>query len=97
MMRFFTQVCSTDKYEERMKPLLKKLRHHHEGYIEKLARLISCNAEDIRTLVYIGITSITNYMVYQEETYISPILRFIEADINEKKINHKSYPDSDMM
>jgi len=85
MMRFFTQVCSTDKYEEQMRPLLKKLRHDHEIYIKKLSDLISCNIEDIRPLVYIGITAISNYMVYQEETYITPILSFIESTISSKK------------
>lgn len=85
MMRFFTQVCSTDKYEEQMRPLLKKLRQNREGYIEKLSKLVFCDIEDVRPLVYIGITAIINYMVYQEETYITPILSFIESNISSKK------------
>ncbi len=81
MMRFFTQVSSTDKYEEKMRPILKKLGKRYESHVDTVAEATTLDAETVRPLVYIGITAIANYMVYQEESYIDPILDMIENEL----------------
>lgn len=81
MMRFFTQVCSTDKYEEQMRPILNKLSHRYESYVDGVAEITSLPIEKAQLLVFIGVTAIANYMVYQEDAYIDPLLSMIEKEL----------------
>lgn len=81
MMRFFTQVCSTDKYEKQMRPILSKLSHRYESYVDGVAQMAAISVEKARPLVYIGVTAIVNYMVYQEDAYIDPLLTMIEKEL----------------
>lgn len=84
MMRFFTQVCSTDKYEEQMRPILKKLSHRYESYVDGVAKITSLPVEKARPLVFIGVTAIANYMVYQEDAYIDPLLNIVAKELQGK-------------
>jgi len=84
MMRFFTQVCSTDKYEEQMRPILKGLGKRYESHVGDAVKATSLDEEKVRPLVYTGLTAIANYMVYQEEAYIDPFLKLIESELKEK-------------
>lgn len=84
MMRFFTQVCSTDKYEKQMRPILKGLGKRYESHVKDAVKATSLDEDKVRPLVYIGLTAIANYMVYQEESYIDPILKMIENELGKK-------------
>lgn len=72
MMRFFTSVCSTQKYEVQMEPVLTRLSKRYEKYVTEFAEYTQCDAETIKPYIFIGITAIANYMVYQEPSYIIP-------------------------
>lgn len=82
MMRFFTQVCSTDKYEERMRPILKRLSQRYKTYVVRIAQITAQDVATVSPLVYIGITAVVNFMVYQEDNYIDPLLALIEDKLS---------------
>lgn len=81
MMRFFTQVCSTDKYEFEMRRVLHSLNNSYISYVTKLADLLNVSADELKPTVYIGITAIVNYMVYQEDMFIDPLLSIVEKEL----------------
>jgi len=87
MMRFFTQVCSTEKYEERIRPMLSGLSIRYENCAKDLATHLNVDVESIKHFVYMTITAIVNYMVYQEDSYVDPQLRFVAEQIS--KISDK--------
>ncbi len=77
MMRFFTQVCATEKYEERIRPVLSSLSSRYEDYAKRFARELNVSVDTVLPYVYICITAITNYMVYQEDSYVMPQLTLV--------------------
>lgn len=56
MMRFFTQVCFTDKYEEQMSLILNKLSHRYDSYVEGVVEIALLLVERVPPLVFIGVT-----------------------------------------
>lgn len=85
MMRFFTQVCATEKYEERIRPVLSNLSCRYEKCVERFADELNVSVDVIRPYVYICITAITNYMVYQEDSYTMPQLTLVAKILEEIK------------
>lgn len=77
MMRFFTQVCATEKYEERIRPVLSSLTSRYEDYAKRFARELNVSVDTVLPYVYICITAITNYMVFQEDAYVIPQLSLV--------------------
>lgn len=94
MMRFFTQVCSTEKYEESIRPMLSNLSKRYSEYAVQFSEDLNVGVDEIKPYVYICITAITNYMVYQEDSYIIPQLAFVSERIeelirkNEERFSH---------
>lgn len=92
MMRFFTQVCATEKYEERIRPVLSSLSSRYEDYAKRFASELNDSVDTVLPYVYICITAITNYMVYQEDSYVMPQLTLVAKvldDIIESKHDNK--------
>lgn len=64
-----------------MRSILNKLSHRYESYVDGVAEIASLPTDKARLLVYIGVTAIANYMVYQEDVYIDPLLDIIEKEL----------------
>lgn len=82
MMRFFTQVCATEKYEERIRPVLSGLSSRYEDYAKRFARELNVSVDTVLPYVYICITAITNYMVFQEDDYVIPQLSLVAKKLD---------------
>lgn len=92
MMRFLTQVCATEKYEERIRSVLSSLSSRYEDYAKCFARKLNVSVDTLLPYVYICITAITNYMVYQEDSYVMPQLTLVAKvldDIMKSKQDNK--------
>lgn len=80
-MKFFSQVCSSAKYYEAMRPVLGKLGKRYCEYAGKIADRIGCTTDDVAPFVYIAIATVTNYMIFGEADYIEPQIEVIKAQL----------------
>lgn len=71
-MRFLVSVCVNDKYKQSMKPALHRLDERYEHYADLIAEKLCCKKEDIAPYVYLTITAVANYMIFEEDVFISP-------------------------
>lgn len=80
-MRFFASVCVSDRYKDDMKPALDRLSKRYETYALRLAEKLKCDASTIAPYMYIAITAVTNYMIFNEESYILPQIELIKNQL----------------
>lgn len=71
-MKFFSQVCSVQSYREIIAPTLYRLSRRYKLYAEMFANTLCCSVEIVEPYVYIALTAATNYMVFDEKSYIEP-------------------------
>lgn len=79
--RFVVTVCSDNQYRERTKPILDELGKRYEVYTHMFAERLNCRAQEIAPFVYMGITAITNYMIFQEESFVAPQLKAVRLKL----------------
>lgn len=87
-MRFLVSVCVNDKYKKSMKPALHRLDERYEHYADLIAEKLGCKNEDIAPYVYLTITAVANYMIFEEDVFISPQMQIAKEAI--KKYAHPS-------
>ncbi len=76
-MSFLVQVCSTEKYKERMKPTLDRMAFRYQQYAGEIAEKLHVRVADIEVCLYMCITAVTNYMVFRETAYVLPQLQYV--------------------
>ena len=81
MMKFFASVCACSRYEERLRPVLGRLAERYEKYAARFASELHCELQEIAPYVYFAITTVTDYMIFGEASYIEPQIRLIKAAI----------------
>ena len=82
-MRFFISVCVSNQYKDAMKPALDRLSERYEHYAAMFADKLKCDVDVIAPYMCIGITAVTNYMIFAEEAYILPQIDMIKARLIE--------------
>ena len=85
LMQFLSSVCSTPKYREFARPLVDKLSLRYKLYAKKFANKLECDLREIEPYVYIGITAVSNYMIFGDDSYIIPQMNLIKQVINRIK------------
>ena len=81
MMKFFASVCACSRYEERLRPVLGRLAERYEKYAARFASELHCELQEIAPYVYFAITTVTDYMIFGEASYIEPQIRLIKSAI----------------
>ena len=81
MMKFFASVCACSRYEERLRPVLGRLAERYEKYAARFASELHCELQEIAPYVYFAITTVTDYMIFGEASYIEPQIRLIKSTI----------------
>lgn len=72
MMKFFASVCACSRYEERLRPVLGRLAERYEKYAARFASELHCELQEIAPYVYFAITTVTDYMIFGEVSYMMP-------------------------
>lgn len=80
-MRFFSQVCSVEEYRGIIAPTLYRLFRRYKLYAEMFSHSLDCEIKDIEPYVFIAVTAITNYMIYEEDSYIKPQMNMIKERV----------------
>lgn len=80
-MKFFASVCTCEKYEEHLQPVLDRLAERYEKYAQCFAEALHCDFDEVAPYVYFAITTVTDYMIFGEAKYIQPQIQMIKAAI----------------
>lgn len=80
-MKFFTQVCSTPKYEKLLQPALNRLTDRYSVYAKKFSTKVGCTQEQAEEIMYRCIMISTQYMVYGENRLIKEQMHQIEKEL----------------
>ena len=82
-MRFFV----SEQYKDDMKPALDRLSKRYEAYASRLAEKLKCDVSVVAPYLYTTITAVTNYMIYNEESYILPQIKLIKEQVAKLRPN----------
>lgn len=83
MMRFLAQVCSANEYMDEMKPALFRLSQRYQEYAKRFAQKLRCDVQTVEPFVYMSISSISNYMLFGEQSYIIPQMEMVKVKLTE--------------
>lgn len=86
-MKFFVSVCTDKRYAESMKPVLERVSKRYLDYACKFAESIDVDEKEITPFIYMMITAISNYMVFGEESFVSPQLRAVQIKFERVIVN----------
>lgn len=89
MMKFFTQVCTTNEYREAMQPVLDRMKARHHEYAVKLSRQLKCETEDVIPYLAACVAVVANYMVFGENFYYNEPIQLIADAIRTFKKREK--------
>lgn len=97
LMRFFTQVCMANKYQEQMQPVLERMRKREQAYCEKAAKKLGCSSEELAPWFFAVIASAQSYLIFGEEAYNVKTLDFIKPAIRlfQEKYTQKAMDNDD--
>lgn len=82
-MRFLVSVCVSETYKEQMQPVLDRLSKRYEQYSERIAKALNCEPQEVLPYVYMGITAVTNYMIFREDEIVDPQIEIIKNKLKE--------------
>ena len=82
-MRFLASVCASKRYKDSVKPVLNRLSKRYEQYAERIAKILNCEAKEILPYVYMGITAVTDYMIFREDDMVYPQIQIIKNKLKE--------------
>lgn len=81
-MRFLVSVCVSDRYKEKVKPILDRLSERYEHYAELVAKKLNCSMDEIVPYVYMTIAAVANYMIFAEDGIIAPQMKLVKDAIH---------------
>lgn len=86
-MRFLVTVCASSQYKDKMKPALDRLSKRYEAYASRLAEKLKCDVSVVAPYLYTTIMAVTNYMIFDEESYILPQIKLIKEQVAKLRPN----------
>lgn len=80
-MKFFASVCSDKRYEEPMKLVLQRMGDRYSRYCERFAQILNCRLEEITPYVHMCIIAISNYMIFEEVSFVTPQIKAVQLKL----------------
>ena len=77
-MRFLVAVCTNKKYIQSVRPVLTRLDERYDKYAEEIATKLECEKSEVEPYVYMLITSVSNYMIFADDVFVTPQMRIAE-------------------
>ena len=75
-------MCASSQYKDKMKPTLDRLTKRYGHYAEQVAKRLNCSKEDVEPYVYLVITAVANYMIFSEDSLVTPQIRIAKEAIH---------------
>lgn len=80
-MKFFVSVCADKRYAERMRPVLERVGKRYTQYAERIAKELNTDVKEIMPFVFMMITAMSNYMVFDEASFVAPQLKAVQIKL----------------
>ena len=80
-MKFFASVCSDKRYEELIKPVLQRMGERYSKYCERFSKILNCRIEEITPYVHMCIIAISNYMIFEETSFVTPQIKAVQLKL----------------
>lgn len=82
-MSFLVSVCASKRYKDKVKPVLDRLSERYGIYVDAIAKKLGCEQETIEPYVYMAITAVANYMIFEEDVFVVPQMEIVKAAIRD--------------
>ena len=82
-MSFLVSVCASKRYKDKVKPVLDRLSERYGIYVDAIAKKLGCEQEAIEPYVYMAITAVANYMIFEEDVFVVPHMEIVKAAIRD--------------
>lgn len=80
-MKFFASVCSDRRYEEPIKPVLQRMGERYSKYCERFSDVLNCRLEEVAPYVHMCIIAISNYMIFEETSFVAPQIKAVQVKL----------------
>ena len=80
-MKFFASVCSDKWCEELIKPVLQRMGERYSKYCERFSEILNCRIEEITPYVHMCIIAISNYMIFEETSFVTPQIKAVQLKL----------------
>lgn len=87
-MKFLVSVCASKRYQNKVKPVLDRLSERYGIYVDSIAESLGCEKEKIEPYVYMAITAVANYMIFEEDVFVVPQMEIVKTAI--KDLTHSN-------
>ncbi len=83
LMQFFINVCTSQKYCDKLKDVRYRQGDRYRFYIGKIADKLGCNYDDVAPLVYIVSNTMFSYMIFDPDNFSAPQLNVVYDSLKE--------------
>ncbi len=83
LMDFFVSVCVSKRYQDAMAPVLAHFSDRYGYYIDKMSKVLCCDAALIAPHVYTVANTMLSYMIFGQSTFRAPQLDVSYAVLKE--------------
>ncbi len=77
LMQFFINVCTSQKYCDKLKDVRYRQGDRYRFYIDKIANKLVCDYDDVAPLFYTVSNTMFSYMIYDPDNFSAPQLRIV--------------------
>lgn len=77
LMQFFINVCTSQKYCDKLKDMRNRQGDRYRFHINKIANKLGCEYDEIAPLVYIVSNTMFSYMIFDPDNFSAPQLKTV--------------------
>lgn len=83
-LRFIYQMAASPVYGSNVREHSRQCDSMYEKYTDKLAETFGCDANELKPLVYMFISTVLDYIIWEDEEKSKLQLKFIKGSLKEK-------------
>ncbi len=83
LMQVFINVCTSQRYSNKLKEVKLRQGDRYRFYIGKIAEKLGCSYDDVAPLFYIVANTMFSYMIYDPDNFSAPQLNMVYNSLKE--------------
>ncbi len=81
LMQFFINVCTSQKYADKLKEVRYRQGDRYRYHISKIAEKLGCGYDDAASAVYIVANTMFSYIIFDPDNFSAPQLRIVRDQL----------------
>ncbi len=81
MMRFLAAANGSKRYHDALKPVTERMAGRYHYYVDRIAKELHCDRDEIEPYVYMTIAAVMNYMIFGELAFAMPQIRVVKDEV----------------